>query len=42
MELSELLACFILGVVSTASLALLIAELRWRDPIFTWMHRRLF
>ena len=42
MSLATLLASFILGVVSTASLVLLIAELKWRDPIFRHLHRKVW
>lgn len=36
------LASFILGTASFAGLILMLAELRWRDPIFRGLHRRLW
>lgn len=40
-ELALFLCSFLLGSLSTAVLALLVAEIRWRDPRFQGLHKPL-
>ena len=41
-HLQWFLVSFILGVTCTSGLLLMLVELRWRDPIFRGLHKRIF